>query len=225
MPTIEQLQQLSMQLRMPSGEAGLRVADMMASSNWPMIQHSIEHLALDHQQQILELGHASASHVAYLLGQKTGLFYQGLEISALMQQQAQRLNQTAIQNQQADFQLYDGLQLNFEPQRFDRILSINTLYFWSEPQRLLQALYSVAKAGCIFNLCFAEKSFMQSLPFSQFDFQLYTLEQALQMVAQSQWQLLQHYHGQDRVQSKLGDWVDRQFITLSLHKPIPAIDA
>lgn len=212
----QQAQRIAAQLRLPTGEQGLEMAALMASSNWPMIAHCIQHLELQANQRILELGHASAAHVDFLLKQQPGLFYQGLEISPLMHSHAQALNQQAIRQHQADFQLFDGVHPKLDQPRFDRIFSVNTLYFWSEPVQLLRALYQLAKPQCIFNLCFGEKRFMQSLAFSQYNFTLYDLAELEQLIAQTDWQILQPIHAQDRVQNKLGDWVDRQFITLRL---------
>lgn len=214
----QHIQDIAAQLSHPQGQKGLDMAAMMHDTNIAMTLHSLDHLQLAAQHKILELGHGNCAHLAQLLMRKPALHYTGLEISSLMQQEAIRLNQAAIDNQQADFQTYDGTHLHFAAAQFDRIFTVNTLYFWQQPLQLLTQLYQVLKPQGIFNLTFADKSFMQQLPFTKYQFQLYDIEQLKQLIAQTNFRIEAHYTAQDRVKNKLGVWVERSFSTLCLSK-------
>ncbi|KAA8732387.1 class I SAM-dependent methyltransferase [Acinetobacter qingfengensis] len=218
MADIETLQQIAAQLRQPQGEKGLEMAAMMHQSNWPMTKHCIDLLQLDAKQHILELGHGNAAHLDYLLKQQAHLYYEGLEISELMYEEAQHLNHTAIMKQQAHFQCYDGFTLPFTSATFDRIFSVNSIYFWQQPKAFLQALGDLLKPQGLINLTFADKTFMQTLPFTQFNFELYDLEQLQTLAESSNLFIQQHTAAQDQVKSKAGDWVNRHFLTVTLYK-------
>lgn len=212
------VKEIAAQLRNPQGQKGIEMAEMMNQTNIAMTLHSIACLDLKQHQSILELGHGNCGHLAHLLAQQDGLHYTGLEISALMQQEAIRLNQSFITQQHAEFLLYDGLKLNFSAQQFDRIFSVNTLYFWQQPVALLNELYRVLKPHGLLNLTFAQKDFMQQLPFTQYDFELYDLEKLEHLVGQTAFQIKTYSTQQDVVKSKMGDLVKREFITVTLIK-------
>lgn len=214
----QQLRDIATQLARPHGEKGLEMAEMMYHSNLSMIRQSIHHLQLADAQHILELGHANAAHLTELLATKSALQYMGLEISALMQQRAIVNNPLAIQMQQAVFNCYDGTHIPAPAQYFDRIFSVNTVYFWQQPQQLMDELYRVLKIHGRLNLTFAQKTFMQSLPFTRFEFQLYTLDEVLSLSQASQFQPVAIHQGEDEVISKAGERVQRKFVTLSLQK-------
>lgn len=212
------VKEIAAQLRNPEGQKGIEMAEMMNQTNIAMTLHSIACLDLEPHQSILELGHGNCGHLTDLLAQKEGLHYTGLEISALMQQEAIRLSQSFITQKQAEFLLYDGLNLNFAEQQFDRIFSVNTLYFWQQPVALLNELYWVLKPHGLLNLTFAQKDFMQQLPFTQYDFELYDLEKLEHLVSETTFQIKTYSIQQDVVKNKMGDLVEREFMTVTLYK-------
>ncbi|WP_213062693.1 class I SAM-dependent methyltransferase [Acinetobacter populi] len=212
------VKEIAAQLRNPQGQKGIEMAEMMNQTNIAMTLHSIACLDIEPHQSILELGHGNCGHLAHLLAQQEGLHYTGLEISALMQQEAIRLNQSFMTQKQAEFLLYDGLNLNFAEQQFDRIFSVNTLYFWQQPVALLNELYRVLKPHGLLNLTFAQKDFMQQLPFTQYNFELYDLEKLEHLVSQTTFQIKTYSIQQDVVKSKMGDLVEREFMTATLYK-------
>lgn len=210
------LEEIAAQLRNPQGSKGIEMAEMMHQTNIAMTLHSIAHLDLAHHHHILELGHGNCGHLSHLMAQQEGLHYTGLEISGLMQQEAIRLNQPFIHQKQAEFLLYDGVNLDFAAPQFDRIFSVNTLYFWQQPVTLLNELYRVLKPHGLVNLTFAQKDFMQQLPFTQYDFELYDLEKLKLLVDQTAFEIKNFAIQQDTVKSKIGDLVKREFITVTL---------
>ncbi|WP_018629052.1 class I SAM-dependent methyltransferase [Niabella aurantiaca] len=214
----DRLKELAAQLRQPDGAMGIEVADMMHESNIGMTRHAIDRLDIADHDHILELGHGNGKHLPYLLRQKADLTYYGLEISKTMSREAGKMNQAFVERKQALFQLYDGVHVPFADHYINRIFTVNTIYFWKEPERLLSELYRVLKPGGKLNITFAQQSFMQKLSFTQYGFTLYDNEGITELLKKTPFCIADTATQMEDIKSKSGEEVTREFTTVSLEK-------
>jgi len=214
----DDLKELAKQLGNPSGETGIEVANMMNATNIGMTKYAIESLNLDKDDVVLELGHGNCGHLSFLMDQTENLKYFGLEISELMQQQAIKLNQNYIQNNSANFKLYNGTDIPFNDESFDKIFTVNTFYFWKNPNLLLNEIYRVLKPNGILALTFADKSFMEKLPFTNFGFNLYSLNDAEELLQKNHFKIIESISQTEQVFSKTNEMVNRTFFTVVVKK-------
>lgn len=211
--TTEQLKELASQLSKPSGEQGIEVANMMHDSNLGMTISTVNELNIGDNDSILELGHANGKHIAQILDQAKNTTYYGLEIAELMKQEAenQKLANTS-------FKLYDGQNIPFEDDSFTKAMTVNTIYFWQKPVELLNEVYRVLKNGGIFCIGFAQKEFMETLPFTQHGFNLYNHEKLQQLVAETSFELVSFTEHVEKVRSKADEMVERNYTVATLKK-------
>lgn len=214
----EELKQIAAQLKHPSGEHGIGIAHMMNETNIGMTRHSIQRLDLQEGDHVLELGHGNCGHLEYLMSQKKGLTYHGLEISTLMHEEAKKAHGSLVNEDLAHFALYDGLNIPFSDNQFDKIFTVNTIYFWSDPTALLSEIHRVLKAGGKFNITFAHEDFMEQLPFTKFEFKLYSIEKMKQLIEKSPFKITGADTQTETVRSKTGEMMDRDFTTITLEK-------
>jgi ubiquinone/menaquinone biosynthesis C-methylase UbiE len=212
------LKLLSEQLMNPSGERGVEVANMMNETNIGMTYNSINNLSLKEGEELLEIGHGNAGHLQQLLAKAKNLIYKGVDISELMIQEATRINAVFVENKTAAFVLYDGQNIPFQDNTFDAVFTVNTLYFWENPQAFLKEIERVMKPGGRFSLTFAEASFMEKLPFTKFTFKLYNLNQVVDLVNQTGLEIEKTDIQKEEVKSKTGEMVERQFVTVLIRK-------
>lgn len=212
----DELKQLAAQLGRPEGEAGITVAHTMHETNIGMTRHAIAHLNVAHNNRVLEIGHGNCGHLEMLMTSDQPLTYYGLEISELMHREAQYINREYIADGRAVFQVYDGKTIPFPDHYFDRIFTVNTIYFWPEPDKMLEELYRVLQPSGLLNITFAHKSFMQQLPFTSFGFRLYDEEAIKHLVASTAFRYADTATTTETIQSKVGDMVDRAFTTVTL---------
>ncbi len=217
--TNEELKELAAQLRKPSGAKGTEVAGMMNETNIRMTLHSIDRLHIQDHDHILELGHGNCAHLSYILQQKSNLAYYGLEISELMKEEAKHINQRFIENKKARFYLYDGQHIPFPGNYFDRIFTVNTIYFWTDPESLMSELYHVIKPNGKLNITFVQQDMMKALPFTQFGFTLYNNKKIEHLVETTGFKIAGSDSRREVVKSKTGHLVDRVFTTITLEKP------
>ena len=214
----EELQAIASQLKLPTGEKGIEMGNMMNETNINMTRHSIQNLNISNENKILELGHGNAGHIEFLFEQAENLKYYGLEMSELMFQEARQTNRNFVSQKQAFFSLYDGNTIPFEDGLFDKIFTVNTIYFWQKPEELLAEIYRVLKPNGNFCLTFAEEDFMKQLPFTQFEFELYSTEKAQELIKKSPFKIVYTETQTEKVKSKTGELVDRAFTTIVLEK-------
>lgn len=218
MADIEEMKKLARQLSNPQGPQGIKVAEMMSETNIKMTKHSIDHLNIHEGDRILELGHGNCAHLPILLDNHDKVEYYGLEVSSLMYEESQLHNKKHIDSGSAFFSLYDGRKIPFKDDFFDKIFTVNTIYFWDSPVVFLNELYRVLNNEGRLNITYAEKSFMETLPFAQHDFQLYDIDILRDIIAETSFEIATYNTVSEIVKSKTGREVLRHFATISLEK-------
>lgn len=215
----EQFKEMASQLSCPAGENGIKTAENMASNNSNMILVTISSLGLKDAERVLEIGPGGGSHVPALMHQAADLLYYGIDISELMIEESLKFNQELAAAGKAVFSLSDGETLGFARDFFDKVFTVNTLYFWKDPAGYAKELLRVLKPGGVLCLAFAPKSFMEKLPFTKYTFQLYTIEEAKELFIHHGFELRELDVHNEVVTSNAGMKIEREFIVLSLQKP------
>lgn len=210
----KELEEIERQLRCPTGENGVEIANNMNVSNLSMTLASIELLELKSSEHLLEIGHGNCGHLKYILEEAPELNYIGLEISETMQTEAKRINA----NRGADFLLFDGQTIPFDKNSFNKILSVNTIYFWNDAIAFIKEIERVLQVDGVFILTFALKSFMQKLPFVKSEFKLYDELELRELISFSNLEIDTITHKKERAQSKSGEIVDREFLIAKIKK-------
>ncbi|WP_375578501.1 class I SAM-dependent methyltransferase [Marivirga tractuosa] len=211
---------IASQLRQPHGKKGIEVAELMNETNIKMTCHSIDQLNILDNDKILELGHGNCGHLKYLLNRSDNLKYYGLETSELMMREAQNINSSFVDNKKASFHFYEGLNIPFSDHYFDRIFTVNTIYFWDNPKFLMLELYRVIKPFGILNITFSKEKFMRELPFTQYGFDFYNGDKIAQLIGNLPFRIVASNTQTETVKSKAGDTVKREFTTISVKKEV-----
>lgn len=213
--TKAELQNISKQLQCPEGTDGVFIAKKMSTNNMGMILSGMLQLDLKNNDRVLELGHGNGLHISKIHTMAHHLNYYGLDISPLMVNQAQENNKL---NKNTSFNLYDGEQIIYKDSFFDKVFTINTIYFFKSPENVLNEIYRVLKPNGIFVLVFADKNFMSTLPFTQYGFQLYDLDHLTTIIDKTRFKITKHATKNEFVKSKLDRLVERKYHVIQLIK-------
>ena len=216
--TENEIQELEKQLECPSGNKGIEVGKTLNETNIGMTLKTIEFLKIKNENYVLELGHGNCGHLNKLLDQAKNIHFFGLEISETMCNEAIKLNQEIMTNGNTEFSLYNGEKIPFEDNFFDRILIVNTIYFWSNPTLLIKEIQRILKPGGHCILTFANKKFMEKLLFVRKRFMLYGKEEIKKLVSHSSLQIEEYKEICEQVISKTGEQVNREFSMVKLNK-------
>ena len=206
--------ELERQLAHPSGKTGIEVGKNMNETNIGMTLNSIEFLELKNENSVLELGHGNCGHLGKLLDSAKGITYFGLEVSETMWIEAKNTNA----DKQAEFQLYDGETIPYADNFFDRALAVNTIYFWSNPGKLLNEIERLLRPGGICVLTYGDKEFMQKLPFVGQKFTLFDKNDIEKLVGKTGMRIVEFKDETEHVKSKTGEAVERNYTMVKLSR-------
>ncbi|HKG07151.1 MAG TPA: class I SAM-dependent methyltransferase [Pedobacter sp.] len=216
----EQLMETARQLSCPSGAYGITTAGNMAVHNSNMISVTISTLKSEDKDRILEIGPGGGSHVPEVLHQASALLYYGVDISELMVAESSKFNKELVTSGRATFNLSDGETLDFVDDFFNRVFTVNTLYFWKDPDAFAAEILRVLKPGGTLCVAFAPRSFMEQLPFTKYTFRLYSAEEAKELFQRKGFVLKELDIHQEVVQVNPELSINREFIVLTLQKPV-----
>ena len=164
---------VAQQLGHPQGEEGLKVAAKLHEINGSMIRRSINLLQCKPNDIVLEIGPANGGYAPYILSLASGIRYYGIEISETMVQLAQERFAAEIAAGKATFTLGDGIQLPYADAFFNKIVTVNTFYFWDDPLQQLAEIYRVLQPGGRLVIGIRSPNYMRKLPFTQYGFKMY----------------------------------------------------
>lgn len=214
----EELKEYGRQLAHPSGEAGLQIAEMLNETNIGMTTAATDALHMSDGNLLLELGHGNCGHLDMVLARAKDIQYFGLEVSEDMYQEAGRRNASTVKTGAANFFLYDGEVLPFEHELFDRVMTVNTIYFWSDAAAMCRELARVLKPGGLLAIAFGEKSFMKDLPFTKHSFNLVDSEEVIAWLELAGLKVEQRLVKTEKVKTRSGETVDREYTVVSASK-------
>ena len=218
MLTENELKELASQLSFPRGDMGVIVADNMHLSNQNMTLNTFDALGIQEGDNVLEPGHGNCSHLDGLFARERHFKYNGLEISELMHTEAIKNNAQHIASGKASFHLYNGLNIPFGDHAFNKVFTVNTLYFWKDPVAFLNELYRVIAPHGILCIGFAWRAFMETLPFTAFGFELYDETRIKALADRSSFVLHDLINHKETIKGRNGEEMKRDYAVLRLAK-------
>jgi len=211
----EDLKTIAKQLSNPEGEYGIKTGESMNASNIGMNNSAVDALNFLDGERVLEIGHGNGGHIANLLSKANGLKYFGVDISETIIAEAKSLNRYFLMTGTANFHLTNGTNLPFADKKFDKVFTVNTIYFWVNPLNYLIEIMRVLKSGGTFALCFADKSFMEKLPFTKYGFTLYDPNTVIDLLKNAGFNNVEATKKTEQIRSNAGFMVERDYFVVS----------
>jgi ubiquinone/menaquinone biosynthesis C-methylase UbiE len=129
----------------PRGIVGRLLGEQMVRQHMTETTWTISLLNLRPEDQILELGFGAGKAIELVAAQTTNGHVSGIDLSQEMVRAASRRNAQAIKAGQVALHHGDLTTLPFAEDQFDKIFSIQTLYFWPDLPRALAEIFRVLK--------------------------------------------------------------------------------
>lgn len=214
----DELVELASQLSNPYGEKGIQVGHQMNETNSFMIRNTLAHLSLNDNDLVLELGHGNANHLKELFQKADQLKYFGLDISETMKAEAEIYCSLNNLSERTTFELYDGETFSYDDNSFDKIFTVNTLYFWKSPAILLNEINRVLKPEGTCCISFIDEVSMNELSFTVYGFTKYTDNRFQQLVNESNLELFHKKMYSEMTKSKMFADMERRYWVMALKK-------
>jgi ubiquinone/menaquinone biosynthesis C-methylase UbiE len=168
---------IASQLRQPTGWFGkIVMGDLLNKGNEKINKYAIEQLDLQSTDRVLDIGFGGGATIVEMLETiNTGKIY-GVDFSDVMVAQAQQKFQDLIAAGKVSIEFADVRQLPFDDKSFNKVCTVNTIYFWEEPEVGLREIKRVLKSGGRLVIGIRSAAKMKDLPFTQHNFKLYAPE-------------------------------------------------
>lgn len=216
----EELKELAKQLANPEGAEGIKTGERMSHGNGQMIHRTIDSLEIESNDFVLEIGPGKGAHVASVIGLSDSIKYHGVDISETMIHESSELNKDLILAGSVSFSLTSGNELEFQDHTFDKIFTVNTIYFWQDPGAYASEIYRILKPGGTFALSFSDRHFMELLPFTKFGFALYDKSMAEQLLTKANFKIKNTIEELEITTSNSGEEVKRPVVIILANKKL-----
>ena len=168
---------LGRQLNHPKGLFGLVIGRFMNNHNRLMYSDVYQLLKLSSNDNVLEIGFGNGAFVKELVTKIDPGEYCGIDISDTMISSATRKNSALIKSGKVKLSKANVILLPFKDQTFDKVFTLNTIYFWEDPQRVMLEIKRVLKPNGIFVVGLSTKQSMQDNDYFHEHFTLYEKEE------------------------------------------------
>ena len=170
---------LSAQLEKPSGFFGRwYMSAALESGNAALYEFSLGLMNLAPTDRVLEIGFGGGGHMGAMVARLSAGHLAGVDFAPDMVAVARRKNRAALATGRLELREGDVAALPYPDAAFDKVLTVNTLYFWSEPERGAAEILRVLKPGGTLYLAFRVKEVMDQIPFLDERFRPYTEQDA-----------------------------------------------
>ncbi len=138
---------LSRQYPRPRGVVGRIAGELMVRQHAGETLWTIEAAGVQPADRVLEIGFGAGKAIELLAAQTPRGSVSGIDLAPTMVRRARERNAQAVKAGRVSLQQGEAAHLPFPEQHFDRVISIHTFYFWSDPLEVLTETYRVLKPG------------------------------------------------------------------------------
>ena len=192
---------IASQLRRPHGWFGsLVLSPVMNRMNRQIVDSTLAVLQLRPEHQVLEIGFGGGLALGRLAQLLSAGRVTGVDISPDVVQRAQRKFRRAIAAGRMRLQAGEVSRLPFGESEFDRVFTVNTIYFWPDTLQGLGEIRRVLKNGGLSTVGLRSREKMEKHAVSRYNFRLFSAEEVAGLMKQAGFRDINVQHrDQDRV--------------------------
>ena len=179
------LQHLASQLRKPAGDEGIKTGHWMNKGNASIYHDALKVLHAQALDNILEIGMGNGFFVKDVLETDPSIQYTGCDFSEVMVEEAKKINADWIDKKRAQFVFNDASSLPFGNHTFNKIFTINTIYFWEDKIKILNEINRVLQPGGKLIIGLRPKHLMKNYPFVKYGFNMFSKEDVSELLTKN----------------------------------------
>ena len=164
---------LAKQLGYPSGIFGRLLMRLLNKGNANMNDFTFRQLDLQSKDAVLEIGFGGGYLLEKIIDSKIPRCIAGIDPQQDMIDMGNRKFQNAIARGDLELQQASGESLPYENNTFTKIATTNTVYFWTNPQKVLEECDRVLQSKGKLVICYNSPEFLTQAKLTQHGFTAY----------------------------------------------------
>ncbi len=173
----------SKQAKKPTGVFGRFIMSrVFDKGNFELKSFVYETLSVKKSDHILEIGCGTGSLLKTIADKLENGLIEGIDFSKTMISIANRKNKQHIRNKRVVIRHGSFEELQFKNNSFDKIFSVNTIYFWEDPVFTISKVFDLLKANGMLVLGFYNKEELEKLDLDENIFRLYHLDDVINLL-------------------------------------------
>ncbi len=186
---------MASQLRQPSGWFGsLVMGRLLNRGNAKIVDATLALLEIRPEHRALEIGFGGGYALSRLAKEASHGVITGVDLSPEMLRQAERRFRRQIAAGRLRLHLADAADLPFPDANFDRVFTINTIYFWPDPLRALAEMHRVLRPDGLAAVSLRSKDKMEKHAVTKHGFRLFSAEDVASLMGQAGFQQIRVDH-------------------------------
>ena len=176
------LKYFSRQARKPSGLYGrFYMSRIFDKGNRVLNDLVLSTMDLTGNEDVLEIGFGTGAMLGRVADQLDRGRTLGVDFSPTMVSKATQRNRTHIRSGRMELRSGDFMETDFGDRRFDRIFSVNTLYFWPDARAGIARLAGLLTPTGRLTLAFQKKDDLKAMPLDRSVFRFFTVDEVRRM--------------------------------------------
>jgi len=165
----------SKQAKKPTGIFGrFYMSRVFEKGNAELNALMFETISIEENDHALEIGSGTGTLIKNVADHLSKGFIEGVDFSKPMVAIAQKKNRKHINKGKVKIHLGDFDEVAFDSNCFDKIFTVNTIYFWKNPDTTISKIYRILKPGGKLVIGFHDKSEMEKMPLNRDVFKYYS---------------------------------------------------
>jgi len=186
---------MAAQMRKPSGWFGsVLLRRLLNRMNMAVVESTLSRIELEPHHHVLEIGFGGGAALGLVSKHLTTGVVTGVDFSPEMVREAERHFRHEIANGRLRVQLGDIAALPFASATFDRVFTINTIYFWPNTLQSLGEIRRVLKPGGLAVIALRSRENMERVSFTQHGFRLFSPPEVPPIIQQAGFTIVKLTH-------------------------------
>lgn len=165
----------SEQARKPTGLFGRLVMSIIFDKGNANINRFVyEIMSVQEDDHILEIGFGTGKLISEMAKKIDKGVIEGVDFSSTMVSIAQRKNKKHISKGKVKIIKGNFDEMSFQRESFNKVCSVNTIYFWPEPENTAKKIVDILKPGGMFVVAFEDNEQLKQRQLDNEVFRLYS---------------------------------------------------
>ena len=164
---------LAKQLGYPSGIFGRLLMKLLNKGNADMNDFTFQQLDLQSGDAVLEIGFGGGYLLEKIINSQIPSRIAGIDPQLDMIKMGNKKFEKAIAKRDLELQQASGESLPYGENTFTKICTVNTVYFWSNPQKVLEECDRILQPQGKLIICYNSPEFLEQTKLTQYGFTAY----------------------------------------------------